>query len=101
MGNKIYNDDVERIVNDKGHEIAAKTYWQTPAEFHEKRNHKRQGKMAMDFGVYVSLAIAFAFVGFFGFMATWMAYPVAIGCCLYASFLLGQFVENKNCWGCK
>lgn len=101
MENKIYNDDVERIVNEKGYEVGAKAYWQTPVEFHEKRNHKRQSKMAVDFGVYVSLAIAFAIIGFFGFMATWMAYPVAIACGLYAAFVLGRFVENRNCWGCR
>ena len=101
MENKIYNDDVERIVNDKCHESGLKACWQTPVEFHEKRNHKRQRKMAVDFGVYVSLTAAFALVGYFGFMAKWMAYPVAIACGLYAAFVIGRFLENRNCWGCR
>ena len=90
--NKIYNDDVERIVNDPERQEAINA-------FHEKRQAKRQRKMLIDAFLYLAFAMAFGLLGSVGWMFNWFAYPVCAACGLYSSFRFGRWFENGKCWG--
>lgn len=94
MENKeiIYNDDVERIVNDPERQEAINA-------FHEKRMAKRQRKMLIDAFVYLTFALAFGALGIVGWMFNWIAYPVCVVCALYSVFRFGRWFENGKCWG--
>lgn len=94
MENKIYNDDVERIVNDQARKEAVNA-------FHEKRQAKRQRKMLIDAIVYATIAIAFGLLGCVGWMTPYIAFPVCIICCLYSAFCFGRWFENCKCLGWK
>lgn len=92
--NAIYNDDVERIVNDPERQEAINA-------FHEKRQAKRQRKMLVDACVYAAIAIAFGLLGCVGWMTPYIALPVFAACGLYSAFRFGRWFENGKCWGWK
>lgn len=94
MENKeiIYNEDVERIVNDHERQEAINA-------FYEKRQARRQRKMLMDACVYLAFAIAFGLLGYVGWMFNWLAYPVCGACGLYSAFQFGRWFENGKCRG--
>ena len=92
MENKMYNDDVERIVNDPERREAINA-------FYEKRQAKRQRKMLMDACVYAAIALAFGLLGCGGWMFNCIAYPVCAVFGLYSAFRFGRWFENGKCWG--
>ena len=92
MENKIYNDDVERIVNDPERQVAINA-------FYENRQEKRQRKMLIDACVYAAIALAFGMLGCVGWMTQWIAFPVFAICGLYSAFRFGRWFENGKCWG--
>jgi hypothetical protein len=92
MENKIYNDDVERIVNDPERVEAIN-------EFHRKRHAKRQRKMLVDALVYLTFSLAFILLGVFNFLNDWVAAAVYIVCGAYSMFCFGRFFENGKCLG--
>jgi hypothetical protein len=92
MENKIYNDDVERIVNDPERVEAINA-------FHHKRQARKQRKILSDGVVYASIAIAFAVIGSLGWLTAWIANPVAAACALYSAFCFGRYFENGKRWG--
>ena len=94
MENKIYNDDVERIVNDPERVDAIN-------EFHRKRHAKRQRKMLADACVYAVFALSFGLLGCIGWMAPCIAFPVCAVCGLYSAFRFGRWFENGKCLGWK
>lgn len=91
---KIYNDDVERIVNDP------KRQWDINA-FREKRQAKRQRKRLIDACVYAAIALAVGLLGCVGWMNPYIAFLVCGIGGLYAAFLFGRWFENGKCWGWK
>lgn len=92
MENKIYNDDVERIVNDPDRVEAINN-------FHRKRHHQQQRKMLIDAVVCAVVALIFGLFGCVGFLAPWVSVIVTGIVGLYSSFLFGRFVENGKCYG--
>ena len=92
MENKIYNDDVERIVNDPERQEAINA-------FHEKRRAPRQRKMLIDACVYAAIALVFGLLGCVGWMTEWIAYPVMAIVGIWSAFCFGRFFENGKCWG--
>ena len=92
MKNKIYNDDVERIVNNPERQEAINA-------FYEKRMAKRQRKMLIDAVVYATIALVFGLLGCVGWMTPHIALLV---CCiggLCSSFQFGRWLENGKCRG--
>lgn len=89
---KIYNDDVERIVNDPKRKKAINA-------FHEKKQAERQKKMYMDAVVYLTISLVAGMLGLFGWMTEWIAFPLCGVCGLYSAFCFGRFFENLKCWG--
>lgn len=89
---KIYNDDVERIVNDPDRQKAINA-------FHEKRMAKRHRKMLMDACVYAAIAVTFGLLGCVGWMTTYIALPVCNIMGMYATFCFGRWFENRKCRG--
>lgn len=94
MENKIYNDDVERIVNDPERLAAINA-------FHEKRYAKRQRKMLIEALVYLAFALAFGALGAIGWMIAELAFPVCALCSLYSAFRFGRWFENGKVCGWK
>ena len=94
MENKIYNDDVERIVNDPERQEAINA-------FHEKRQARRQRKMLIDACVYAAITLAFGLLGCFGWMTHYIALPVCGIGGLCSAFQFGRWFENGKCWGWK
>lgn len=94
MENKIYNDDVERIVNEPERQKAINA-------FHEKRQAKRKRKMLFDACVYATIALTFGLLGFVGWMFGWIAYPVCSACGLFSAFRFGRWFENGKSYGWK
>lgn len=92
MENKIYGDDVERVVNKK-HEIMEQRY--------DQRIARKQNKILQSSIFYAVMATLFLMIGILGWMATWIAIPVFSGCALYSAFTAGRFFENGKCWGFK
>lgn len=92
MENKIYNDDVERIVNDPERQGAINA-------FHKKRMAMRQRRMLTDACVYSAFALAFGILGCVGWMAPYIASPVCSIVGLYSAFRFGRWFENGKCWG--
>lgn len=90
--NAIYNDDVERVVNQK-HEIIERRY--------DARIAHRQNKMLQTAVFYFVISIAFLAVGILNWMVKWIAFPICILCALYSAFSAGRFYENGKCWGFK
>ena len=92
MENKIYNDDVERIVNDTERQKAINA-------FHEKRQAKRQRKMLIDAVVYASFSCVFGAFGVAGWTIPSLAFHLSAICGLYSTFRFGRWFENGKCWG--
>ena len=92
MENKIYNDDVERIVNESERTMILENQAQ-------KRIAHRQKKMITDAIVYALFAIAFGALAAKDWMAGWVAIPICACCALFATFRLGRWFENGKCWG--
>ncbi len=90
--NAIYNDDVERIVNEPRRQEAINA-------FHEKRQAKRQRKMLTDACVYATIGLAFGVLGVGGCITAQIAFPVMAVCGLYATFCCGRYFENGKCQG--
>ena len=96
MENKeiIYNDDVERIVNDPERQQAIDA-------FYNKRQAKLQRKILADACVYLTFALAFGALGVVDWMFKWIAYPVCAGCGMYSAFCFGRWFENGKVCGWK
>lgn len=94
MEDKIYNDDVERIVNDPERLAAINA-------FHKNRQAKRQHKMLIDAVVYATIALAFGLLGCVGWMTPYIALPVCGLTGLYSAFRFGRWFENGKCNGWK
>ena len=92
MENKIYNDDVERLVNDPVRQEAINA-------FHEKRQAKRQRKMLIDAVAYAFIALGFGFLGYVGLMSPWIAIPACNIGSLYSAYRFGRWFENGKCRG--
>jgi ABC-type siderophore export system fused ATPase/permease subunit len=85
MENKIYNDDVERVVNN-GHE---RRKAKNMAKYEMRR--KRTISNAILFG---SVGVVFALFGIFGWLVSWIAFPLCFGFVMYATFLFGSWFEG-------
>ena len=94
MENKIYNDDVERIVNDPERLAAINA-------FHRNRKVKRQRKMLFDALLFVAIAWMFGVLGVYNLIVPWISFWVAFAVGMYAAFLFGRFFENGKCYGWK
>lgn len=96
MENKeiIYNDDVERVVNESVHK-------EMFYGFYQNNNRKQRRKLAERAIVCAVFAIIFGLLGIWGVMAEWLAYSVLAVCAMYASFSFGRFLENGKCRGWK
>lgn len=90
----IYNDDVERIVNESEHR-------ELFHDFYKNNNKRHQKKFAERAVVYSVFAIIFGLLGIYGLMAEVIAYSVLAVCAMYASFSFGRFIENGKCKGWK
>lgn len=92
MENKIYNDDVERIVNDPERQSAIKMR-------NIKRRMWKQKKMLVNAVLFSGVGLIFGLFGCFG----WLAPVISIIICgfsgFYAAFLFGRWFENGKCWG--
>ena len=88
---KIYNDDVERIVNDPERLEAINA-------FHNKRKAKRQRKMFTDGLILAFIAVVIGLLGIYGLLAVWVSFPAFSVCGLCSAFMFGRFFENgKTC----
>ena len=94
MENKIYNDDVERIVNEPGRQAAINA-------FHENRQAKRQREMLMDGVLFAFICLPLGILCWNGLMSVWVTAPLQIVCSLYSAFHFGRWFENGKCWGWK
>lgn len=92
--NKIYNDDVERVVNESERRFYVE-------EFHKNRKAKRQRKMILDAISFAGVSLAFGVLGCVGWLALWIAMPICFAIGLYSAFLFGRFFENGKCMGWK
>lgn len=94
MENKIYNDDVERIVNDPERQVAIKA-------FHYKRQAKQQRKMLIDGIVFALLCFPLGVLYWMGLVSVLVAAPLQVACSLYSAFRFGRWFENGKCCGWK
>ena len=92
MENKIYNDDVERVVNAKKEALE---------KFYCKRCEKRQQKMLMDAIVFAVFAAVMLLLGCLGWLQIFIASVLSGGCALYSAFCIGRLIENIKCMGVK
>ena len=92
--NAIYNEDVERIVNDPERQARLNA-------FHVARAERKQRKLIETSFVYFFFSLLFAICGIFGWMANWICYPVIACCSLYGAFCAGRFFENGKITGWK
>ena len=92
MENKIYNDDVERIVNDPERQEAI-------AKSHHNRKMKKQRKMLINACVYAVISLAFGLMGCVGCMTPWIALLVCSIGGMCSQFCFGRWFENGKCWG--
>ena len=92
MENKIYNDDVERIVNDPERLAAINA-------FHRNWKAKRQRKMLFDAILFVAIALMFGVLGVYNLIVPWISILVASAVGMYAAFLFGRFFENGKICG--
>ena len=90
MENKIYNDDVERVVNN-GHENRRKKGM--------AKYEKRRKKIFYNSLTAALIGIAFALLGICGWLVAWIAFPLFCGFVICAAFLFGRFFENSKCRG--
>ena len=94
MENKIYNDDVERIVNDP--ERQARIF-----EDRKKDRLEYQRKILANAIALLITALFCGLLGCFGLAAPVLAFSAVAVCGLYAAFLFGRWFENGKCWGWK
>ena len=94
MENKIYNDDVERIVNNNVRR-------QTISAAYNNRQEKRHKKMLIDACVYAGFAVAFALLGCFGWLTSYIAMLVFVLTGMYSAFCFGRWFENGKRQGWK
>lgn len=92
MESKIYNDDVERIVNDPERQKAINA-------FQEKLYAKRQRKMLTDAVIYAAIAFAFGLIGCVGWVTPYISLLVCGIGGMYSAFRFGRWFENGKCWG--
>lgn len=92
MENKIYNDDVERIVNDPERQ-------ETISKLHQKMKIQKQRKMFRDAAICAVLCLAIGKIGSSELMVNWIAFPLCAGFGIYGSFCLGRWFENGKCCG--
>ena len=92
MENKIYNDDVERVVNN-GHENRRKKGM--------AKYEKRRKKMFYNSLTFALIGILAALLGILEWLVPWMAVTLFFGFVFVASFLFGRFFENGKCRGWK
>ena len=92
MENKIYNDDVERIVND-----AVKS---RKAEKMKKMEKKRKNMFYSSI-ISACAGLIFALFGIVGWMDTGLAFILFFVFVMYATFRFGRWLENCKCWGWK
>lgn len=94
MENKVYNDDVERVVNESARA-------QMFDGFYEKREAKTQRKLLQTAIIYFLYAAAFFVGGSYGLIVDWLYVPVSMVFGAYACFSFGRFFENGKCMGWK
>lgn len=92
MENKIYNDDVERIVNDPERQAIIE-------ERYHKRIQHQQRKMMIDAILYSAIAVAFGALGIIGFIDVRLAFPVCTAVGIWSAFCFGRFFENGKVYG--
>ena len=90
--NTIYNDDVERIVNDLERQEAIEA-------FHQKRKVNRQKKMLDKAIVLCGIAILFQVCGLFGLIVEWISLPVFAVSMACSAFCFGRWFENGKIYG--
>lgn len=87
MENKIYNDDVERIVNDPERQM------HIMAERIEKRNRKIS--MLRDRAIiYFVFSIVFVALGFFELIVMWFSLLIGVVFLAVSSVFFGRWIEN-------
>ena len=91
---KIYNDDVERIVNDPERQAAI-------SEFHNKRLAKRQRKMLIEAIVFAVICLPIGVLWKTGLMSVLVTAPLQLICSVCSAFCFGRFFENGKCYGWK
>lgn len=89
---RIYNDDVEKMVNNPERQEAINA-------FHEKRQARKQRKMLNTGILYAAFTIAFYVLGMVGWMFGWVAYPLCAICCFWSALNFGRWFENGKCLG--
>lgn len=94
MENKIYNDDVEQIVNNPERQAAI-------SDLHQKTRVQKKRKMFFDAVLYSMLGCAIGQIGAEGLLVNWIAIPASLVYSLYASFCFGRWFENGKCRGWK
>lgn len=103
MENQIYNDDVERIVNDPERQecIEAKENEKNEAinRFHNKRMRKRQERFMRNAIAFVFVAIVFAVLGFCSLLHIWISAVLFGVFAMIGVFNFGRFFENGKMVG--
>ena len=84
MENKIYNDDVERVVNN-GHENRRAKNMQ--------KYEKRRKRMVHQAILFTIIGLVFALFGICKWLVGWLAFPLFFGFVMYATFCFGRFFE--------
>jgi hypothetical protein len=90
--NAIYNDDVERIVNDPERQKAIRRRYSEK----RKRNNLKIVNWAVAFG-FVSLF--FSLMAVTGCMIVWVAFPLCTFFGMLSAFTAGRWFENGKCLG--
>ena len=94
MENKIYNDDVERIVNEP-------TRQEGINEFYKRRWARMRRRMLTNSFVLAMLATMFAFFGITGWLIPVISFVAAVVCGVFCAFCFGRWFENGKCTGWK
>jgi hypothetical protein len=92
MENKIYNDDVERIVNEPNRQ-------QIINERYYNRQMHRQQKMIFNAIIYAGIAVVFGVFGVMDWVTPWFAFPVFATCGIWSAFCVGRWFEHAKHWG--
>ena len=94
MENKeiIYNDDVERIVNDPERQAIID-------ERYEKRQHHRQKKMLNKAFLFATIFAAFIALTTLDWINCFVSFPVIVLSGIWSAFCFGRWFENGKCWG--
>lgn len=90
--NVIYNDDVERIVNDPERQRKIK-------ENQRERKVKKQVSMLTDAVMLFVICICFTALGWMGLISNIVAYVLRVVTGLSSAFLFGRWFENGKCNG--